>query len=259
MATWRRCVWLMAALVLLALPTAALAQQPADPVTVQPVVIDLEANGTVELPIFGFCLEYGKPFPGASLRPAALAPDQVRAAITYAVGKGYVQSEPLQTQLAIWYFLNGNAKVAETYGAVADEIIAAVEGGVALNETAEGAQLLTEAVAGGVVTAAIDDFEDISPDGSYIGSGTLVLTNLTAAPVRILLPYGVQFTEEPYQDRQIMGIFPQEPAAPQPEATPTPEPELQSTGGPLAPGAAALFAAIAGASALLIARARTRR
>jgi hypothetical protein len=254
MATWRRCVWLMAALVLLVLPTAALAQQPAVPATVQPVVIDLEANGSAEVPIFGFCLEHGKPFPGASLRPAALAPDHVRATITYALGKGYVQSEPLQTQLAIWYFLNGNAKVEEDYGPVADEIIAAVEGGVALSETAEGAQLLTDAVAGGLVTATIDDFEDISPDGSYIGSGTLVLTNLTAEPIRILLPYGVQFTEEPYQDRQIMGIFPQ-----QPGESAEPQPELPPTGGPLAPGAAALMAAVAGASALLIARARTRR
>jgi hypothetical protein len=254
MATWRRCIWLVAALVLLALPTAALAQQPADPVTVQPVVIDLEANGSAELPIFGYCLEMGKPFPGASLRPAALAPDQVRAAIAYALGKGYVQNESWQTQLAIWYFLNGNAKVEEEYGPVADEIIAAVEGGAAPDEAAEGAQLLTEAVAGGIITATIDDFEDISPEGAYIGSGTLVLTNLTAEPVRIVVPYGVQFTEEPFQDGQIMGIFPQ-----QPGETVAPEPELPPTGGPLAPGAAALIAAVAGASALLIARARTRR
>lgn len=255
MATWRRSVWLIAALVLLALPTAALAQQPADPVTVQPVVIDLEANGTAELPIFGFCLEVGKPFPGASLRPAALAQDQVRAAITYAVGKGYVQSESWQTQLAIWYFLNGNAKVEEEYGPVADEIIAAVEGGFALNETAEGAQLLTEAVAGGIITATIDDFENISPEGAYIGSGTLVLTNLTAEPVRIVVPYGVQFTEEPFQGGQIMGIFPQEQA----EQQPVTSPELPSTGGLLAPGAAAVLAVIAGASTLLIVRARSRR
>lgn len=197
-----------------------------------PFVAQIGPGAQVEVPIFGFCLDYGLPFPGAALAPQELAPDQVRQAIAYAVEKGYVTTDPWQTQLAVWRFTEG-AKIDEEHGAVADEIIAFVESGPPLPEGDSAAVLLPDAIAQGLVSATLSDFANVSPpEFFFIGSGTLMLTNLTDQVLEVLIPYGTRAVEIDVSGNQDMGIFPQ------PDADP---PMVPKTGAPLAPELLALL------------------
>lgn len=244
----RRAMQLAVAILLLlafiALPGLALGQEAA--ALPAPFVVQIDAGGTVEIPVHGFCLDYGLPFPGASLDAGDLAPDQVRQAIHYALGQGYVTTEPWQTQLAVWYFVEG-AKVGEEYGEVADEIIAFVEGNSLLPEEGVTAMPLHEAVAQGLVSATLDDFENTSPpEYFFIGSGTLVLANLTDEPLEVLIPFGTRFAEAEDQGNQSMGIFVQ------PDVDP---PMVPKAGARLAPELLALLGLTGiGVSALLLRR-----
>ncbi|HSN77183.1 MAG TPA: thioester domain-containing protein [Anaerolineae bacterium] len=213
-----------------------------------PFVAQIDANATVEIPVHGFCLDYGLPFPGASLAAGDLAPDQVRQAINYALGQGYVTTEPWQTQLAVWYFVEG-AKVDEEYSAVADEIIAFVEANPASPEEGATAVPLHEAVDQGLVSVTLDDFENTSPpEFFFIGSGTLVITNLTDQPLEVLIPFGVSFAEVEDSGNQSMAIFVQ------PDVEP---PMVPKTGAALAPELMALLglAGVSGSALLLRRRA----
>lgn len=228
-------------LALIAAPGLALGQEVA--ALPAPFVVQIDAGATVEVPIHGFCLNYGLPFPGASLEAGDLAPDQVRQAINYALGQGYVTTEPWQTQLAVWYFVEG-AKVDEEYGAVADEIIAFVEANPGSPEEGATAVPLHEAVEQGLISATLDDFENTSPpEFFFIGSGTLVLTNLSDEQVEVLIPFGTGFAEAEDQGNQSMAIFVQ------PDGEP---PMVPKTGALLAPELLALIGlAGVGSSALL--------
>lgn len=235
-------------LALLAAPGLALGQDVA--ALPAPFVVQIDAGATVEIPVHGFCMDYGLPFPGASLVLNELAPDQVRQAINYALGQGYVTSEPWQTQLAVWYFVEG-AKVDEEYGAVADEIIAFVEANPGSPEAGATAIPLHEAVAQGLINATLDDFENTSPpEFFFIGSGTLVLTNLTDQPVEVLIPFGTRFAEAEDQGNQAMAIFVQ------PDVEP---PMVPKTGALLAPELMALIGLAGAGSTLLVLRRRTAR
>jgi hypothetical protein len=211
-----------------------------------PFVAQIGPNAAVEIPIYGFCLNYGLPFPGAALDPGELAPDQVRQAIAYGVEQGYVTTDPWEVQLAVWNFIEG-AKVNEEHGAVADEIIAFVEAGPALPEGNSPAVLLPDAIEQGLVTATLDDFANVSPQGfSFIGSGTLALTNLTDQALDVLIPYGTRAVEIDQTGNQDMGVFPQ----PDAEA-----PMVPKTGALLAPELLALLSlASMGGGALALRR-----
>lgn len=231
-------------LALIAAPGLALGQEVA--ALPAPFVVQIGANATAEIPVHGFCMDYGLPFPGASLGIGELAPEPVRQAINYALGQGYVTTEPWQTQLAVWYFIEG-AKVDEEYSAVADEIIAFVEANAGSPEAGATAMPLHEAVAQGLVSATLDDFENTSPpEFFFIGSGTLVLTNLTDQPVEVLIPFGTRFAEAEDQGNQSMAIFVQ------PDVDP---PMVPKTGALLAPELMALIGlAGVGGSALVLRR-----
>ncbi len=239
-------VLLALVLALVVTPGLALGQEVA--ALPAPFVVQIDANATVEIPVHGFCLDYGLPFPGASLNSGDLAPDQVRQAIHYALGQGYVTTEPWQTQLAVWYFVEG-AKVDEEYGAVADEIIAFVEASQVLPEEGATAVPLHEAVEQGLVSVALDDFENTSPpEFFFIGSGTLVITNLTDQPVEILIPFGTRFAEAEDQGNQSMAIFVQ------PDVEP---PAVPKTGALLALELLALLGLAAAGGGALALRRRT--
>lgn len=240
-------VLLALALVLGTMPGLALAQT--DPQMAPPFVTQVAANSTVDIPINGFCLNYGLPFPGLTMNPTVLAPFKVRQAIAYAVQKGYVTTEPWQTQLAVWYFIEGQ-QVNDEYGPVAEEIIAFVESGPEMPEAGSTAMLLTDALDQGLVTATIDDYTNISPpDYFFIGEGTLKVTNLTSQTLTLLIPYGVRAVEVGASGNQDMGIFPKPGTVP---------PDVPPTGGFLAPEVMALLG-LAGASGGVLTVRRLRK
>lgn len=66
------------------------------------------ASGTGGTTINVFCLDFGKKFPeGQSIKAQGLADDKVRGALQYSLGKGYIQSNPYQVQLAVWNIVDG--------------------------------------------------------------------------------------------------------------------------------------------------------
>lgn len=226
-------------------PPVASAQEPDG---APPLVAEIPAGATVEVPIYGFCLNYTYPFPGETLRPIELASDPVRKAISYASANDYVATDPWQVQLAIWYFTEGKKVAGQVYG-LADEIIAYAESSAPLPEDGVTQPLLPDAVEDGIVSATIDDFANISPPNFYfLGEGTLVLKNLTDKAVEILIPYGTRFRDEQATGKQDMGIFPQ-------PVTPDNPP----TGGLLPPAVlAGLGAAVLGLGGIVTARRRRK-
>ena len=182
------------------LPAAAPSPYPV------PYVLTLPPGETATLPVRGFCLNYGKPFPGAVLQGADLAPDAVRAAIAYAVKKGYADSDPLQVQLAIWTLLEGKQIPGQPY-TLADEIIEFAK--TAPAPEAGGAQTLADALAQALVTVGITNYTRTSPANyPYAGAGSLALKNISQQTLTLLIPYGMRFSDSRATGTQDMGIFP---------------------------------------------------
>jgi len=158
------------------------------------------------VPVRGFCLNYGKAFPGQSLSAVDLAPDKVRAAIAYAIQKGYVDSDPLQVQLAVWNLIDGKRIPGRTYD-VADEIIRFAEG-AAVPEPPD-MRTLAATLGDKQVAATIAGYKSTSPaDYQYKGEGVLLLQNLTNEAQTFILPYGFRFRDTAGEGVQDMGIFP---------------------------------------------------
>ncbi len=181
-------------------PVAPTASYPA------PYVITLAPGASTSVPVQGFCMNYGKPFPSKTLQAADLASDKVRAAVAYALQKGYVDSDPLQVQLAVWYLQDGKKAPGRTY-TLANEIIRFAESG-AVPEPAD-AQTLAATLGKNLVSANIADYQSTSPANyQYRGQGNLVLTNLSPDTVTFVLPYGMRFADSGKQGTQDMAIFP---------------------------------------------------
>ena len=105
--------------VLLATLGLALLAVPAAPAHAQ--TTPAATNGT----IYVFCLDFGKDFPkGQSIKAQGLADANVRGALNYALGKGYLKSDPYQVQLAMWKLSNGDFHDINNKGTtIAQEIV----------------------------------------------------------------------------------------------------------------------------------------
>ena len=102
-----------------------------------------------------------------------------------------------------------------------DEIATYSESDVEPGDIGPDCVSLPDAVEQGLVSATIDDFENIS-DPEYYGEGTLVLTNLTSTSQDICIPYGTTFTDETQDGVQDMAIFPSQ----EPDPNDLEEPEV---------------------------------
>src|SRR5512141_436655 len=81
--------------------TTSLASAADTPVTVAP-------GATVRIPIRLWCLDFGKPFPTAIAGPVSRPPDAAFLALQAALARGATESDPYQTQLAIWRAADGS-------------------------------------------------------------------------------------------------------------------------------------------------------
>lgn len=223
-------------------------------VPISPYIVELGPQARLEVPVYGFCLDPARPFPDATLELVGLAADPVRLAAAYSLYKGYVSTEPLQTQLAIWYFATGGTRVPDKpYGPVAEEIIAFVEAGGSPPDLAGGATALHNAVTAGYAAAVVENFVKIGPEEEpgYFGQGVLVITSQVDFTQQILVPYGLRFRSPTSEETQEVGIFPQ--TLPKPRPTPTPPatpPVLPPTGQLLPTPALIALAALVSGGAL---------
>ncbi len=174
----------------------------------EPYRVTLGPNSSVSVPVAGFCLNYGAPFPGASLQAADALPDVVRKALAYAVKKGYADSDPWQTNLAVWALAQDKRLGGRDY-TIADEIIRFAQSDAPTPELDLKLQSLYTALTNGVVEATLGDYTGQQPTQSaYSGKGTLVLRNLTAQTQDLLIPWGTRFRAVGQSGVQDMAILP---------------------------------------------------
>ncbi len=141
--------------------------------------VTVPAGGTVELPVEGYCMDYGKPFPSRELVPLNPAPPEIRALLEYAYAKGYTDRFPHQVQRAVWYFTD-RVQYDPKRLPVTHEL---VRYGKAHGKGAfpAGVLELTQGVKQGLLDARVLGFHTVSKP-PYRGKGTLRITNKT--PVR---------------------------------------------------------------------------
>ena len=218
------------------------------------VVLDPKETRTI--PVNGFCMNRGLPFPGQQLVFADAAPAAVQAVIKEAVEKGYHQRMPelWSTQLAIWHLLDG--ETTDYAGQVlADEIAASATAHANdVPECVRSASVpLPEAVKAGLVSARVDVYSDISPkDYDFYGEGTLVIENQTDKVQVLSLPNGVRFADAKQSGVQDMAIFPASVAA----MDDPPAPQLPETGALLPTDVVIALALLLMAASLFVFRKR---
>jgi hypothetical protein len=189
-------------------------------------------------------MDYGAPFPGEELKPLDLAPDVIRNTVCYNIAKGYVEDDIWQAQLAIWRLTDELDKGSEF--PLVDEIADYAESGVEPGDMGDDCIPLPEAVADGLVSADISDFENTT-DPEYFGKGTMVLTNLTDEVQNICLPYATAYKDEENSGVQDMAVYPDQ----QPDPKDVQEPELLPEAGGLE-GTNSLLAILLPVAAVLL-------
>jgi hypothetical protein len=204
------------------------------------------ANSQVSIQFETYCLEFGRDFPEEIGAPIERADDEVLRVLRVAIEEDYVESDPLQVQLAIWRIIEGEWVYSEDElpRDLAEQILEMAENVTV--EPLEGEGLaLTDAVDQGLVTVTSEDFTSVDaptqqlPDGiEYRGQGTLVIANQTDEDVRVFFPYGTVFDPATETEQNIVAYAteleelptqtptstPTDTTTPLPTDTPTPIP-----------------------------------
>jgi hypothetical protein len=178
---------LLAALFLIALsasPTISLASPPAQ---IAPQSVAIPAGGTVTIKVRGFCLVFGRPFPTGNMSINGLASDVTRNALTYAIQKGYTDSNAAQVQEAIWY-LQDNTWHSDEH-VIGQEIVDNASTVTTIPE-GSGTALSDTTVQDVLTMTAI--FIPQTADAFY-GDGDLQVTNTGSTDTTVFLPIGAKF------------------------------------------------------------------
>jgi hypothetical protein len=188
------------------------------------------ANGQVSIQFETFCLEFGRDFPEEIGAPIERAGDEVLRVLRVAIEEGYVESDPLQVQLAIWRIIEGEWVYSEDEVTrdLAEQLLEMAED-VDVGPLQGDGMALTDAVDQGLVTVESEDFTSVDaptqqlPDGiEYKGRGTLVITNQTDEDVRVFFPYGTVFDPGTETEQDIVAYATELEELPTPTPTSTP-------------------------------------
>src|SRR5437588_524907 len=86
--------------------------------------VTLQPGQSTTIPMKFWCLDFGKSFPQQITGPTQRAPDNVYKVLQAAMARGTVNSDPYQTQLAIWEATTGKVNDQANEGHdVADQIV----------------------------------------------------------------------------------------------------------------------------------------
>ncbi|MCB0192782.1 MAG: hypothetical protein KDJ65_12630 [Anaerolineae bacterium] len=207
---------------LLLTATMAQAQQP----EYGEVSVVVPASGQTTVQFDTFCLEVSKAFPAElNNSPSGRAAEGVMRVLKTAIEEGVAESDPLATQLAIWYEIEGDWSYPEDQVSreAAQQLIDQAANMTLAPIEPEGTAL-DQAIADGTVSVSSDDFTSVdaeaptADDDPYHGTGTLTITNNTDQDVTVYFPFGLVF-ESASDSEQDMVAFAAEIIQ---EATPTP-------------------------------------
>lgn len=194
---------------LLMLPKAVHAIQDMEDAANSFIVV-LPPYGTSAVPVTGFSMTRGLPFPGPVLVANGIAPVPVQVAIEYSIAQGYIDIDPYAVQLAIWETMYGpnppSYLTADTNRGLIEDIVKQVRLGVFPMRPDRPSLNLWDAVATRAVTANVVDFASTGYP-SFMGTGTLQISNNTNKERVLYIPYGVRFRDAQTTDRQDIVIF----------------------------------------------------
>jgi hypothetical protein len=186
-------VWVSAVMALaLAYTNDVWAQAGAGDVTLAP-------GQTATLNYKMFCISFGMPLTLDPVQFKGRSAHSAKHILAYAHSKGYVDSNPIQVQLAIWRKTTGEWKAPDH--AIADEILK--NAGEVPAESGTGVVFLTDAVKAGTVQLAVKPVDLVkvpnSPvDWPWLGDGQMTLTNKSNQSVTVRVRDGFEMTE-PHQ------------------------------------------------------------
>ena len=158
--------------------------------------ITLAPGATARIPIRFWCLDYGKPFPTAIAGPVTRPPDAAFLALQAALARGSTQSDPYQTQLAIWRAADGTFHdVAGTGHVLAAQIYS---DSLKLTVSSMPTNTLDLAASQGSVKVTFENFKAITDTvhselPPYTGTADLVIQNTSSKSVTFIPVDGMVF------------------------------------------------------------------
>lgn len=156
----------------------------------------LAPGATARIPIKLWCLDFGKPFPVAITGPVSRAPDAAVLALQAALASGATESDPYQTQLAIWRASDGTFHdVGGTGHVLAEQIYT---DSLKLSLSSVPTNNLTAAISQGTVQVTIENFTPISDTTHsqlppYSGTADLVVKNISNQSVTFVVLDGMVY------------------------------------------------------------------
>jgi len=180
-------------------------------------VLTIPAGQTAQVQVRGFCLDFGKAFPTGAITAKELAKPELRAALNYAIQKGYVDSNPAQVEQAMWFLSDGTWHSASH--ALGQEIVDNSKTGQAPTDPSGGMTLFDALAKGGL--GADVTFTPKTADAFY-GDGTMTIRNTGTSDLQVYLPIGTVFPPATAdQQRLIVYALQVTQAAPTATAAPT--------------------------------------
>lgn len=158
--------------------------------------ITIAPGDTVRIPIRLWCLDFDKPFPTAITGPVTRPSDAALLALQAAIARGATESDPYQTQLAIWRATDGTFHdIAGIGHDLAEQIY---NDSLKLSVSPAPTNTLEMAVSQGSVKVTFENFKPISDTAHpqlapYSGTVDLVIQNTSSQSVTFVPLDGMIF------------------------------------------------------------------
>ncbi len=159
--------------------------------------ITVAAGDTARIPLRLWCTEFGKPFPKAVSGPTGRAPDPVVKALLAAEAKGTTQSDPFETQLAIWKAADGTFHDTPSEGhAVAQQLI--TDSQTMTISSAPASSMLETIMAQNTLSVTVENLTPVNDTAHfsgnpYSGKADLVVKNTSSQSVTFTFVDGALF------------------------------------------------------------------
>ena len=207
------------------------------------LTVTLAPGDTARIPIKFWCLDFGKPFPTAITVPITSPPDAALLVLQAALARGTTESDPYQTQLAIWRAADGTFHDTGGTGHVLAEQI--YSDSLKLQVPPVPTNSLAAAVTQGSVQVTFENFTPISDTTHsnlppYSGTADLVVKNTSSQSVTFVALDGAVYkpasgTNEQtlisHQDSTKQAVLPTPAPTTAPTSTPAAGPSTAPTTG----------------------------
>ncbi len=191
----------------------------------------LQPGGVATITFEAFCTEFGKFFPQTIVEPTSVAPDKIRAALSYVQQKGYAADgkQALEANFGIWQI--AGATRATGGGTITQDVI---KNATVVPTDPTGTSILEAAKAGQIkLTLASwapigDKVAILSATDNFYGRGTLTVENTSTQALTLYMPVGTAFPGSEARF-QVMGGYPTDVVVKNPSLPNTSGPEFPIT------------------------------